>query len=148
MYILEAEMYIFEAQMYIFTFLIIFANIMALTIQLRIKELLKQKGYKPTPSTLVRFGIHFYTAQKMLAGTTKSIKYKDLVQLCIMLNCTPKEILDVKLADTDGVHESQPIWQWVGGNVPQPLQEINRFTPTQIEKLSKYMMELDKESNV
>ena len=120
----------------------IFAGIMRATIKLRIKELMIQKGIKPTPHRLVKLGIPFSTAKQMLAGTTKSIQYVHLVQLCIMFNCTPKEIMDVQIPENDGVQPAHPIWEWVGNKLPTPLQDFHAFSPAQIQKLSDVMKEI------
>ena len=120
----------------------IFASIMRATINLRVKELMVQKGINPTPRRLVKLGVPLTTAKQMLAGTSKSIKYVHLVQLCIMFNCTPKEIMDVQIPENDGVQPAHPIWEWVGNKLPTPLQDFHAFSPAQIQKLSDVMKEI------
>ena len=114
-------------------------------ITLNIKPLLLQKGYKPTVNRLFKFGIGRSTAKYMLAGNLKAIKLDDLEQLCIMLNCTPKEILKVTIKEGDGIGEHHPYFAWSQTITPQPMQDIFGLSPEQLLKLSEVIQVIKNE---
>jgi DNA-binding Xre family transcriptional regulator len=111
-------------------------------IELRVKEVMLQKGFKPTISRLEKFGIGRNTARHMMSGKLKSIKFEDLELLCILLNCTPKEILKVTIPEKYGVGENHPLMEWTKTIIPTPLQDIHLLNPTQIEKVAAFMKSL------
>ena len=111
-------------------------------ITLRVKEVMLQKGFKPTINGLMKFGIGKNSAKHMLSGNLKSIKFDDLELLCILLNCTPKEMLKVSIPENYGVGKNHPLMEWAETVIPTPLQDIHLLNPTQIEAVAAYMKSL------
>lgn len=60
---------------------------------LHVKELLKQKGYKPIPYLLTQWGIPQSAARRILYKEPKTIDLAVLECLCIFLRCTPNDLL-------------------------------------------------------
>jgi DNA-binding Xre family transcriptional regulator len=108
-------------------------------IQLRIKELLIQKGLRPTAFSLTKFGIPRVSAQQMLNAKAKSISFIHLERLCIGLRCTPKEILRVYSTETLPIPPDAPLFAWVGYELPFPLADFRNLTPDQLAKASEFM---------
>lgn len=111
-------------------------------IQLRIKELLIQKGMKPTPFSLTKLGIPRMTANRMLSATSKSISFEHLERLCIGLRCTPKEILGVYSTGALPIPPDAPLFAWVGYELPFLLADFRQLTPEQLAKASTFMRNL------
>ena len=111
-------------------------------IELRLKEVMLQKGFKPTVTQLEKLGIGRNTAKHMLSGKIKSVKFEDLELLCILLDCTPKELLMVTIPENYGVGENHPLMEWTKTTIPTPLQDIHLLNPAQIEKVAAFMKSL------
>jgi DNA-binding Xre family transcriptional regulator len=111
-------------------------------IQLRIKEILIQKGIKPTAFSLAALGIPRRSAQQMLNGKAKSISLEYLERLCIGLRCTPKEILGVYSTEDQPIPPDAPLYGWVGYAILQPMEQLRELSPEQIEKASALLKEL------
>lgn len=111
-------------------------------IQLRIKELLIQKGLKPTAFSITKLGIPRMAAHQMLSAKAKSISFVHLERLCIGLRCTPKEILGVYSTEALPIPPDAPLYGWVGYELPFPLSDFRNLTPDQLAKASAFMKEL------
>mgnify|MGYP000016917851 FL=1 len=111
-------------------------------IQLRIKELLIQKGMKPTAFSLTKLGIPRVSAQQMLSAKAKSISFNYLERLCIGLRCTPKEILGVYSTVALPIPPDAPLFAWVGHELPFPLADFRHLTPDQLAKASAFLKNL------
>lgn len=114
-------------------------------IQLRVKELLVQKGMKPTPFSLKKFGIPRVAAYKMIHAKAKTISFEHLEWLCIGLRCTPKEILGVYSPASLPIPEDTPLYAWVNEPILQPMAKLRELTPAQIAKVSAFMKDLTEE---
>jgi DNA-binding Xre family transcriptional regulator len=111
-------------------------------IQLRIKELLIQKGMKPTAFSVIKLGIPRRAAQQMLSAKAKSISFLHLERLCIGLRCTPKEILGVYSTEALPIAPDAPLFGWVGHTILQPMAQFRELSPDQIEKASAFLKDL------
>jgi DNA-binding Xre family transcriptional regulator len=111
-------------------------------IQLRVKELLLQKGIKPTPYSLFKFGIPYSTSRQILEGKVKLIKLEHIERLCIALRCTPKEILGVYSTAMSPIPPDSPLFAWVGYELPFPLAQFRDLSPEQLCKASVFLREL------
>ncbi len=111
-------------------------------IQLRVKEILIQKGLKPTVFSLKKLGIPQRAARMMLENEAKSISFLYLERLCIGLRCTPKEILGVYSTEALPIPPDAPLFGWVGHTILQPMAQFRELSPDQIEKASAFMKEL------
>jgi len=62
-------------------------------IQLKVKEILKQKGY--TKYWLYKqMGMSYQNFNRMINNETKAIKYTNLEALCVILECQPSDLFD------------------------------------------------------
>jgi DNA-binding Xre family transcriptional regulator len=77
--------------------------------KLRIKETMKQMGVKPTISKLTFLGSKYSTAYNLMNGKAKSIKLKTLFDICIYLNCTPNDLLDIADKDMNLIPKGHPL---------------------------------------
>lgn len=114
-------------------------------IQLRIKELLAQKGLRPTAFSLKQFGIPRVSAQQMLNAKAKSISFVHLERLCIGLRCTPKEIFGVYSSEALPIPTDTPLFAWVGYQLPFPLSDVRQLSPDQLAKASAFMRSMMEE---
>ncbi|MES2544748.1 MAG: helix-turn-helix transcriptional regulator [Bacteroidota bacterium] len=117
-------------------------------INLRLKEMMIQKGFKATPYALVKLGISVGVARTYIYGTAKSIKFDHLELLCIYLNCTPKELIgvydDPKKATIPDPH---PLRAWIETETVFPIQRFKDFSPEEFaeaERLIREMLERKK----
>lgn len=111
-------------------------------IQLRIKDLLIQKGLKPTAFSLTKLGIPRMAAHQMLSANAKSISFVHLERLCIGLRCTPKEILGAYSTEDLPIPSDAPLFAWVGYELPFPLADFRNLTPDQLAKASAFLKDL------
>lgn len=114
-------------------------------IQLRIKELLIQKGMKPSPYSLFKFGIPYSTSRQIMEGRAKLIKFDHIEKLCIALRCTPKEIFEVYSTKEAPIPPDAPLYEWVGYQIPFPMADLRVLSPDQLAKASAFMKDLTKD---
>ena len=63
-------------------------------IKLKVLELLEQKGH--TKYWLYKqLGMSYQNFSKMVNNQTKSIRYENIETLCLLLECTPNELLEI-----------------------------------------------------
>ncbi len=62
---------------------------------LRIKEAILKRSWKPTVYFLTKHGVGYNTSRKIMSNTLKEIKLKTLFDVCLLLNCTPNDLLDI-----------------------------------------------------
>ena len=60
--------------------------------KLRILEILEQKG-KTKYWLYMQLGLSYQNFNRMIHNETKSIQYENIEALCLLLNCTPNELL-------------------------------------------------------
>ena len=63
-------------------------------IQLRIKELMAQRGVKSRLSAMTKAGISQAVAQKYLGGSKQWILLEHVGILCLLLRCTPNDLFE------------------------------------------------------
>lgn len=61
-------------------------------IKLNVLELLEKKG-KTKYWLYMQMGMSYQNFNNMITNKTKSIKYENLEALCLILECTPNELL-------------------------------------------------------
>ena len=63
-------------------------------IRLRVTELLEKKG--KTKYWLYRqLGMRYQNFNKMITNQTKSIRYENIETMCLLLECTPNDLLEI-----------------------------------------------------
>lgn len=63
-----------------------------LMIKLRALDLLKEKG-KTKYWLYMQLGMSYQNFSKMINNETKSIQYENIEAMCLLLNCTPNDLL-------------------------------------------------------
>ncbi|MES2545009.1 MAG: helix-turn-helix transcriptional regulator [Bacteroidota bacterium] len=112
-------------------------------INLRLKEMMIQKGFKATPFTLVKLGISFGVARTYIYGTAKSIKFDHLELLCLYLNCTPKEIIGVyDDPKNKTIPDPHPLRAWITAETVFPIQRFKDFTPEEFAEADRLIREM------
>ncbi len=76
---------------------------------LRIKEAILKRSWKPTAYFLMKFGVNQNTARKMMNNTLKEIKLKTLFDVCLLLNCTPNDLLDIPDKEMQQLQPHHPL---------------------------------------
>lgn len=113
-------------------------------IQLKIKEMMVQKGIKPTAYQLTKTGIAYKAATHYLSGKSKTIKLEDLYKLCLFFTCTPKELLQVVVDYDISFLINHPLYDWTTPPTIFPMQTIRNFTPQQMALLQAAVDEIEK----
>ena len=111
---------------------------------LQLKEAMLNRGIKPSPYLLSRFGISVNVAKHYLSGTAKSIKLVHLYKLCLYLNCTPHELLRVDAKTAAQEVKGTPLEGWTA---TLPSLNVNNFimlTPTQLQKAQDMLQQIVK----
>ncbi len=80
-------------------------------LQFDVVRMLKLRGVKNYATFLNTAGISYNTALAMVAGRYGSIKWKQMEQLCLALNCTPNDLFR---------------WQGDGSDLP-PNSELRKL---------------------
>lgn len=112
---------------------------------LMVKEMMLQKGIKPTPFHLEKIGIGRAVAARYLAGKAKSIKLEDLYRLCYHFKCTPKELLRVTATADDGLENNHPLAAWTMMLTAFPLDDFRNFSPSQMTKMQQMLEDIKRE---
>ena len=73
---------------------IVFCCIFVEMLNLYVKEMMRKRGLDPTPYTLMKYGISQFMAYKLINNKVKNLNLETLAQLCLILDCTPNDILD------------------------------------------------------
>jgi DNA-binding Xre family transcriptional regulator len=111
-------------------------------IHLTIREMMLQKGIKPSVYQLEKSGIGRVAARRYLHTEVKIIKLEDLYKLCLYFNCTPKELMRVVVDFDLKLMEKSPLINWTTPPMIFPIQNIRDFTPKQMERLQEAITEI------
>ena len=66
-----------------------------LMVRMKVKELLKERGH--TKYWLFkRMGLSYQNISKIMDGETEGIRFKNLENLCKLLECTPNDLFEIK----------------------------------------------------
>ena len=88
-------------------------------IKLFVKEMMEQRGYDAKPHELQKIGINYTTAIDILKGKVSNLKLSTLTKLCVMLHCTPNDILNY--TNTDALQPKHPLLELI----KQPHIKVN-----------------------
>lgn len=110
-------------------------------IKLTIKELMLQKGMKPTARRLTNSGIGYNTARGHLGGVSKSISFEDMEKLCYFFNCTPRELFYCS-DEPYPVPDGHPLQEWRNLNFPFPVQDIRVMNPTETKLVQEFITKI------
>jgi DNA-binding Xre family transcriptional regulator len=111
-------------------------------INLRVKQVMQLRGLKPTVKYLEAIGIGRGTANTMLYDNPKSILFSDLLQLCIVLHCTPKDILEISLPPNEVLMPGHPLLQWLNIKLPSPANYLNQLSHEQLQAVEVFVKKM------
>lgn len=110
---------------------------------LRIKEMLLLRGYKPTSYSLEKLGIPHTAAVQYYYNKAKSIKLEHLYKLCIALDCTPMDLMQVEKPADYQWEEQMPLYAWRARPVVNPFDKMKTLSPEKIQQLNAFLAEND-----
>ena len=113
--------------------------------QYRVKDFLATKGIKPVANSLIKIGIGRNSANRIIAGTAKSVALADLYKMCMAFVCTPQELLFINAKDAKKIPAKHPLQAWLKTPLPDPLkymQQLNAEQLLAVEKMMKEMVEV------
>ena len=64
-------------------------------VKIKVKELLEKRGYSKY-WLYKRMGLSYQNLSKLMDGQTGGIKYENLEKLCLILECTPNDLLVIE----------------------------------------------------
>lgn len=67
-------------------------------VRIRIKELLAERGHSKY-WLYKRMGLSYQNISKIMDGQTEGIRFKNLEKLCKLLECTPNDLIEIKLEE-------------------------------------------------
>src|SRR5690606_14604815 len=111
-------------------------------ISLNLKELMVQKGLKPTAHRLERMGIPRHAANNYLYRNPKYITFEHLYTICLHLNVTPKELFKCRFTEEE-LPTNHPLWEWHNALIVQPQAGIRNLRPDQILQLTACLQVID-----
>ena len=76
---------------------------------LRIKEAILKRSWKPSVYFLTKYGVGYNTSRKIMNNTLKEIKLKTLYDICFLLNCTPNDLLDIPEKEMEQMPPHHPL---------------------------------------
>ncbi|WP_026706005.1 helix-turn-helix domain-containing protein [Flavobacterium soli] len=106
-----------------------------------VRELMIQKGLKPSARRLTRAGIGYETARKLIDNRAKSIKLEDMTKLCFYLKCTPRELFGIDASNLE-IQEGHPLEEWIIKDIAYPVQELMTMTPMELKLTQEYIRKI------
>lgn len=109
--------------------------------KLSVKELMLQKGMKPTARRLTQSGIGYTASRRLINGEAKSIYFEDMEKLCYFFNCTPRELFYCSDKPYP-IPEGHPLEEWRNVSFPFPVQDIRVMTPKQTKQVQEFITKM------
>ncbi len=103
-------------------------------IQLRLKQLMKEKGVKSPLSALTKAGISQGVAQKYLTHKKIWILFKDIEILCLLLRCEPNDLFEYTPDDKRVPDETQPLNALKPKPIFDAFEAMKKMSPDEIRK--------------
>ena len=100
---------------------------------LEIRQAFLERGIKYPYAQLLKLGIGRDSAQKMLRGEAVQIHFAHLEQLCLLLNCTPQELIKYKSAHP--LPENSPLQAWLYKEETPLAETLQALSPAQLQEL-------------
>jgi len=110
-------------------------------IYLDIKKVCNNIGIEDPRRWLVKNGFNHVTAGRLMNNTQDSIKYATMEKLCLLLNCTPNELLSFQPNSNSTVAASHPIQKLK--HVPKEASITGRLKALSPEKIKEVQEFLD-----
>ncbi|MGG9971850.1 helix-turn-helix domain-containing protein [Ferruginibacter sp. SUN002] len=110
---------------------------------LDIKKQCSNIGIEDPKRWLVKNGFSHVDAARLVNNTQASITYAKLEKLCLLLNCTPNQLISWQPKDNTTVASTHPLQQLKpvpkGASISAKLQTL---PPEKMEELQRYLDEL------
>lgn len=100
-----------------------------------VRRMLDLRGIDKPYTFLVKNGFVSQTATNIINNQIARITPAQLEKLCLLLNCTPNDLIDWRPSANSAVPENHPLRTLVKEKTPSPISEMVRDLP--IEKLSR-----------
>ena len=100
-----------------------------------IKRVLDLRGIDKPYSFLVKNGFVSQTATNIINNRLQRITPQQLEKLCLLLRCTPNDLIDWKPGANSVVPENHPIRALTKEKAPPPISEMVKDLP--VEKLGE-----------
>jgi DNA-binding Xre family transcriptional regulator len=108
-------------------------------ISLSVKKQLQLRGIKPSVKNLMSIGIGRRAAESMLYSKPLSIGLQNLMQLCTVLHCTPKELMQVSAEASEVLPTEHPLLTWVQAKAPNPAHYMNYLDPEKLLEVEEFI---------
>ncbi len=111
-------------------------------ISLYLKEFIKIRGFSPKPATLMKWGITFNLATRLLGNKVQTINFKTLETLCVALDCLPNDILNFT-EKHNAIPKSLEIHKLTKKDIQPSLSDFSKILkPKQMEEVLKAIDEV------
>ena len=110
-------------------------------LQINLKEVMRARGLKPTPAFLRAAGFSQRKAKYLLYENPRNIKLDDLEKLCMLLHCTPFDM--IKLQHDKKFPEDHPLFKWMTtpDNI-SPADYLRILPPEKLKEANEILKKL------
>jgi len=112
---------------------------------LNVKRILDLRGISRPFAYLLNNGFIRSTAHRFVRGDVRQIRFDHLEQLCLLLNCSPNDLLGWRADKNMKITENHPLQALSTPKNPPQLSELVKDIP--VDKLDKIAELLDQLKN-
>lgn len=110
---------------------------------LNVRKILEIRGVERPLSYLVKNGFIVSTAQRLVSGEVSQIRFDHLERLCLLLNCTPNDLLLWRAGKNVQVAENHPLQALTTPKNTPTLTEIIKEIPVdKLDRVAELLNEL------
>ncbi|MGL1885892.1 MAG: helix-turn-helix transcriptional regulator [Reichenbachiella sp.] len=103
-------------------------------LKLNIANLAHLRGIKKVYSYLMKLGLSHSISQRLSTGSVKSIRFDHLEKLCLILQCTPNDLLEWN-NDSTSINTHHPMKALVRD--PKSLAHLDKIKSMSLDKLAR-----------
>ncbi len=107
----------------------------------RVEFLLKEKGIKGRYKFLAKAGFNYSAAYDLLKGKRENITMRQLENLCLLLQCTPMDILEWKPGANVAIDEHHPMFSLIRSPKPPLAERLKSIPYDKLAELERFMEE-------
>lgn len=94
---------------------------------------------------LVRQGLSYPLARRLIEGDGLSVRFKNVELLCVLLNCTPNDLFEWRPTEKDQVGENHALNQLKRAALSPDLQQLIKDIPAdKFEEVAALLQEMKK----
>lgn len=113
--------------------------------KLRVKYIMETKGIVNPYNFLIKQGFTPNIASRYINGTVDLMNLAYLEKLCLLLQCTPHDLLEWEPPKEETVTDSHPLSPLIRNDKPYNIiTHINKLPLSKVKQLQEYISELDK----